>query len=110
MDRHYQDVMRHDARLQAVERDAANHPRDGMQTSPRTLVKTYTVTSYPVTAQAYYATHPVTVGGVEAEGMPVSLTDGSTTIYVGNLGTGVPPSGSYLVASHVPNRWITRYD
>src|SRR5579885_2670836 len=75
------------------------------------LCQTTTVSTYPTTAQAYYACNPVSCDGTEAEGQAVTYTpDTSTTLFALNIGTTVPPSGSRVICHSVGGRWCFRWD
>ena len=75
------------------------------------IVKTYTKTTYPTSAAAFYACSPQLITGNETEGgTPTFTTDGNTTIYGLNLGTSIPPSGTQVVLHSVGGRWCFRYD
>lgn len=101
--------MRLSGNIDDAGRVAERRARDGMTTVPRVLVQTYEQTSYPVSPNVFFACHPVVVSGVEAEGMSVVRTPGSDTLFVGNVGAGVPPAGTQLLAVFAPYRWIMRF-
>jgi hypothetical protein len=74
------------------------------------VVITFTVTVYPTVAKSYYACHPVTVAGTQAEGQTVTTTTDTTqTLYIANVGSVVPPSGTTLIATMVSGRWEACY-
>jgi hypothetical protein len=81
--------------------------RDGSQAL---CVVTTLVATYPTTAAVFYACNPVIVTGSEAEGATPSFSADSTVIYALNLGTMIPPLGTYLVAHEAGGRWTFRYD
>jgi hypothetical protein len=75
------------------------------------LVTTTTVTTYPATAGAFYASNPTEIDGSEVEGGAATYTaDTTQAVYVLNVGTQVPPSGTRVVAHAVGGRWVFRYD
>ena len=75
------------------------------------LVTTTTVTTYPLSAAEFYATNPTEIDGSEQEGIAATYTvDSDQVIYVLNVGTAIPPSGTRLVAHAVGGRWVARYD
>jgi hypothetical protein len=75
------------------------------------LVQTTTVTSYPTTAGAFYASNPIEIDGNEVEGSAASYTaDVTQLVYVLNVGTQVPPVGTRVVVHAVGGRWVFRYD
>jgi hypothetical protein len=83
-----------------------SEPSDG---NPAMLVETFDDGDYPTTVAAYFACHPVTVGGVEAEGEAVTFDVGTGTVHCLNLGTAIPPAGTKLVARSVDGRWAFEY-
>lgn len=75
------------------------------------LVQTRAETNYPMTPGAFYACSPVSIDGPETEGAAAAfLTDASRLLFVYNLGTGIPPVGSKLVAHSCGGRWVARFD
>lgn len=73
--------------------------------------KTTTIETYPTSATAFYACNPVQITGTQTEGAAATLTvDASTVIYAENVGSQIPPSGTYLVIHSVNSRWCFRYD
>ncbi len=75
------------------------------------LVTTTTITTYPTSAAEFYACNPTEIDGNETEGGSASYTtDTDQVIYVLNLGTQIPPTGTRLVAHAVGGRWVARYD
>jgi hypothetical protein len=75
------------------------------------LVTTTTVTVYPTTAGAFYASNPTEIDGSEVEGGAAAYTpDASQVVYVLNVGSQVPPVGTRVVAHAVGGRWVCRYD
>lgn len=77
---------------------------------PSLLALTTTLSAYPTTAQSYYACQPLTLLGAEVEGGPGAVTLGSATLFVLNLGSTIPSSGTQILATFVGNRWVFRYD
>jgi hypothetical protein len=75
------------------------------------LVTTTTVSTYPSTAGAFYASNPTEIDGAEVEGGTASYTPDTTqVVYVLNAGTQIPPAGTRVVAHAVGGRWVFRYD
>lgn len=75
------------------------------------LVTTTTIMTYPTSAAEFYACNPTEIDGTETEGGSASYTaDTDQVIYVLNLGTQIPPTGTRLVAHAVGGRWVARYD
>ena len=77
---------------------------------PSLLALTTTLSAYPTTAQSYYACQPLTLLGAEVEGGLGSVTAGSSTLFVLNLGSTIPSPGTQILATFVGNRWVFRYD
>ncbi len=77
---------------------------------PCLVAQTKTQSSYPTSAQTFYACSPLTVLGPEVEGGMAILTVGNSTFFSLNLGSAVPPSGTNVLATFVDNRWVFRYD
>ena len=79
--------------------------------SAASVLLTFTETTYPTTAATTYATHPVTILGDDTEGAAATLTaDTAVTIYALNLGSTVPPSGTYVLGHQAGGRWGFRWD
>ena len=78
--------------------------------SPSLVARTQVVTTYPSSAQRFYACVPQTVLGAEVEGGPATFSPGSATFFALNLGSAVPPAGTYVLATFVESRWVFRYD
>ncbi len=75
------------------------------------LVITATVDTYPTSASSFFAVHPLSIDGVEAEGEAASFTpDEDRTFYVYNVGSTVPPEGTKIIATSTGGRWTFRYD
>jgi len=74
------------------------------------LYATTTETTYPTTASAVYAIHPVEVEIDESEGgLATFVEDMATTRYAVNIGGSIPPSGTLVVVSSVAGRLVFRY-
>jgi hypothetical protein len=75
------------------------------------IVTTTTITTYPTSAAEFYACNPTEIDGTETEGGSASYTvDADQVLYVLNVGTAIPPSGTRVVAHAVGGRWVMRYD
>lgn len=99
------------ARLDAARAEAERREADAEAGSESAVLRTKAVGTYPTAAGSYFACSPVAVGGAEAEGTAATLSvDTSRTIYAYNLGSSIPPSGTYLVAHAAGGRWTFRYD
>ena len=77
---------------------------------PSLLAVTKVASSYPKSAQVFFACAPLSVLGTEVEGGPGVLVSGASTFFALNLGSAVPPSGTRIVTTFVENRWVFRYD
>ena len=78
--------------------------------SPSLVVQTRTLTTYPTSAQRFYACVAQTVLGAEVEGGPATLTPTPASFFALNLGSSIPPAGTYVLATFVESRWVFRYD
>ena len=78
--------------------------------TPCLVAQTTKVSTYPTSAQNFFACSPVVVLGAEVEGARATLTALSPIFYALNLGSAIPPQGTDVVASFVGNRWVFRYD
>jgi hypothetical protein len=75
------------------------------------LVTTTTVTTYPTSAGAFYGCNPTEIDGAEQENGTATYTADTTQVmYVLNLGTSIPPTGTVVIAEAVGGRWCFRYD
>ncbi|MGC8638720.1 MAG: hypothetical protein ACP5XB_02445 [Isosphaeraceae bacterium] len=75
------------------------------------LAETTVVSVYPTTAGVFYACTPLLVDGPEIEGASASFTSsGDRTFYALNLGTGIPPVGTRIIAHACAGRWTFRFD
>lgn len=91
----------------ALDRNGGQDP----YASAAMVVITTTVTTYPTSAAEFYACNPELLTGSEAEGAtPTFTVDTATIVYALNLGTAIPPNGTYLVIHSVGGRWCFRYD
>ncbi len=108
--------MSQDARIernrhQSLAIDSDRLPASGPSPGASVLAATTAVSSYPTTAAAFYAANPLEIDAVEAEGQTATFTaDTTQVLYLLNLGTAVPPQGTYVIASAVGGRWVFRYD
>ena len=74
------------------------------------LAKTKTITTYPTSAGVFFACQTVKVLGTETEGDPGSITAVGDTFYA-YLPTGrtVPASGTLVLCTRIPYRWMIEY-
>jgi hypothetical protein len=84
--------------------------RDPSLGMPCVVAQTKAISSYPTSAQQFYACSPLTILGLEVEGGAGITTPGASTLFALNLGSAVPPLGASVVATFVDNRWVFRYD
>lgn len=77
--------------------------------SPCVVLKTATQTTYPTTANVWYHCLLVDVTGTQTEGAAATRTDSAKAVQAYNLGSGVPPAGTYVVGCFVPYGWTFRY-
>lgn len=75
------------------------------------LVVTTQVDTYPTSLNQYIAANPVVVDGNEIEGNAATYSaDTTTTLFIENVGTQIPPNGTRMVAHLVGGRYTVRYD
>ena len=75
------------------------------------LAQTTTVSTYPTTASAFYASVPADLDGNESEGASATyVQEDSAVFYAWNAGTEIPPVGTTIVCHAVGGRWVFRYD
>jgi hypothetical protein len=75
------------------------------------LAQMKAVTTYPTVPGAFYACSPVILDGPETEGAAAGFTaDGTRTIFALNVGTQVPPAGTFIIVHSCGGRWTFRYD
>ena len=78
--------------------------------TPSLVAQTKAVQSYPTTAQKFFACVPQTVLGKEVEGGAGTLSPDPATFFALNLGTAIPPVGTFILVTFVESRWVFRYD
>ena len=94
------------ANYDLVDIDGSGGPSEG---SGAALLHTFTETTYPTSAGSFYACKIVSIDGTEAEGDTPTFTD-EDTVYAYNVGTTIPPTGSYVVGHAVGGKWVIRWD
>jgi hypothetical protein len=77
---------------------------------PCLVAQTVRISTYPTSAQQFFACSPVAVLGAETEGGQATLSAFPATFFALNLGGIVAPVGTYVLVSFVGNRWVFRYD
>ena len=86
-------------------------PDDQLDGSAGFLLVTTTCASYPTAAGSVYCCNPVWLDADDTEGAtPTFTADTGVTIYALNIGTTVPPAGSYVIAVAVGGRVCFRWD
>jgi hypothetical protein len=75
------------------------------------VVRTVSLGSYPTGSgvNRVFAVRDVVVSGTETEGATATSTVDTRTFYAVNVGTGIPPVGTDLIAVQVPHVWAFRY-
>lgn len=75
------------------------------------LVQTTVETTYPTSANTYYAVNPVEIDGGQSEGdTPTFTADVTRTYHAYNLGSAIPPEGSIVVAHSRAGRWFFTFN
>jgi hypothetical protein len=99
--RRRQDLARKVAQQQPAASSAGNY----------LIVRTFAKAAYPTAAKAVYACRVVDVSFAEQEGVSVVVTPRTETeLFVGNVGTKVPPNGTEHRAYQHNGRWIMEYN
>ena len=102
-------ILRERQRAQQALADSAND--QDFDCAAGYLLTTTTVTSYPTSAGAFYASNPTEINGAETEGGAASyVADTAIVVMTLNVGTQVPPNGTRVVAHGVGGRLVFRYD
>jgi len=98
---------RQQAALESLDRQTGRAPEG----AAALLAQTSTVTTYPMTASAFFACLPTDIDGGETEGASATYVQESPAVfYAWNAGTQVPPAGTTIVCHAVGGRWVFRYD
>ena len=99
------------ARVEALEEGLARLAVDEGLTGAARVAVTVSAGSYPTGSGAMkmFAVRGVDVTGTEAEGVVGTETTDSAVFYAVNVGTGLPPVGTKLIVTQVPNLWAFRY-
>ena len=79
-------------------------PDDQQDGSAGFLLITQTCSTYPTVAGRVYCTSPVVVDAADTEGATPSFTTTGDRIFAVNIGTGIPPAGTYVIGSSVGGR------
>ena len=97
------------ARLAALVDDIDRVDPDHAEGSAALVVVTFAETAYPTSALASFACRIQEVGGVEAEGAIVTLSDTGAVLYAQNRGNAIPPPGTPLIVVQAGDRWVFQY-
>lgn len=99
-------------RLAALEELIARLESADLAGAAARVVKTVSQGSYPTGSGSmkFFAVRGQDVRGTTSEGQSGVLSEDAREFHALNLGTGLPPVGTELVATYVPNRWVFRYD
>lgn len=82
-------------------------PPDGARSL---LVMTTVDQSYPTTAGVFYAVFETDVTGPETEGAIPAFSAGTQFFFALNMGSGIPPQGTVVLAESQGGIWCFRYD
>lgn len=90
--------------------NASQEPPRTLAGAPTFAGTTTTVTTYPTSAGKFFAIKFTAITGTESEGSSATLATRTSIIYAYNLGTAIPATGTTVVCTWVPYRWVFRYD
>jgi hypothetical protein len=93
-------------RMAELEAELSRATRPAPDAGVPIVVRTAVRTTYPTSAPACVAAHPVDVAAVEVEGGVVTLTEGTAWIVVAVLGSDLPPVGSYLLVEPIGSVFV----
>lgn len=97
-------------RMQAVETSMSN-VSDGTRVDGASFVGiTTTIDTYPTVAQSYFGVFPVRLRGEIHEGTAPDIDTGTNPVLVLNMGTGIPPEGTYVICFNSGGRYTMRED
>lgn len=83
---------------------------DALDGAPCVLAQTTVERSYPANASSFFACLAQNVLGAEVEGGSAIVQSQGTLFHALNLGSALPPVGTYILATFVADRWVFRYD
>lgn len=99
---------RQGAHSDAIDNAKASHPNACKDCF---VGQTTYVSSYPTSAQSFFAVIPCDVNGDETEGGTATLVPRANTIlFALNVGTSTPPVGTTITVFSVGGRNVFRYD
>lgn len=101
-------IIRH--RMAELESRLYRKSSDATPSSPVYIGQVFDGGNMPTTVPGMFATHPVTLDGVEAEGSPGVFDVSTDEVVVLVLGSAVPQPGDMLIARLVDGYWIARKD
>lgn len=97
------------ARMARIE-DEVERLTQGDQTGAEAvLVRTQASGSYPTSAQRYYPVKRVDISGPETEGASPTLGESGETFTALNMGSAIPPPGTYVIVVQLFGRWVFRH-
>jgi hypothetical protein len=97
-------------RLEPLERQIKNRNPDNFPGAHASVLQTTTVGTYPTAAASAFGVKRVKVTAALSEGAPVTLAAEGFVFYALNLGSAVPPSGTFVLATQASGKWVFRYD
>lgn len=92
-----------------LQQEMTKEALSGVQAGGYLVVRTATQGSYPTAANRFYHCEIESVLGTETEGSSATFDGASKTIKAYNLGSGIPPVGTRVIACHVPYSWVFQY-
>jgi hypothetical protein len=95
--------------MAAMQADLDRRVRDRPDPQVSMVGQVYDAGDIPTEVPAYFAVHPVTVGGVEAENEGVTFDVSTGTSHFAVIGSTVPAVGDYLIADAIDGRWVAGY-
>jgi hypothetical protein len=75
-----------------------------------TIVGAITAGGGSYATNTFYTVQPYTITGPQGSGEEATFTPYGATIQALNLGIEAPPTGTFVIITFVPNRWVFRYD
>ena len=96
---------------EAIRADASKRREAGTtEGAPCALAQTIVEHSYPTASSCFFACLAQNVLGTEVEGGAAIVTSDGAIFHALNLGSAVPPVGTYVLTTFVADRWVFRYD
>jgi hypothetical protein len=101
---------RQDRKVEGLATKEARKKPNSPSPRGRILVKTFQETTYPAAAKRVFACHMMKATFDEEEGATITSTVSDKVLYVGNIGTVLPPEGTEVPAVQYGSRWIMNYN